>query len=320
MKYFLLTVVIFFSADLALCAPAKKNTLSYQHYSKGVELVAKKKYEEALKSFQAAIDLNPNYVASYIEFARSSALLGNRKIALEKLTAALQFAKSREEKDKIYSERDNLSGFFYTNDTFQQYQNGLNYIRLERSSAAIDALERAKKVEPDNVLVLLAYARALEMEERNKEALDVLEQGFVLNDRNKEVRLEYVEALLEKYPDKALTIIKPALADASQEKVALLQARALAGVKKNKDAIEFLREKTEKQPSWLLVHFWLGKFYSVEADGGWNARKHLMTFIKRAEPLTLLGKEDSPSPEVKSWKVLKTEAESLLERVNKSLE
>lgn len=197
-KYYLLLLLL--SAASAQAAPPRKNSLAYQHYSKGVELISKRKLEEAIKNFQSAIDLNPGYVASYIEFARSSALLGRRKVALEKLTAALEYARGKEEREKVISERDNLSEFFYTNETFQHYQNGLNYIRLERSSAALEELDRARKVESDNLLVLLAYARALGLEERWKEAAEVLELGFALNDRNRDIRLELSEVSLQKNP------------------------------------------------------------------------------------------------------------------------
>lgn len=109
------------------------------------------------------------------------------------------------------------------------------------------------------------------------------------------------------------------LSDSGDEKISILQARALAASKKNKEAIDFLRDRSEKRASWLVSHLWLGKFYAAEVDGGWNARKHLMTFIKRAEPFTA-AKEDSASPEGKDWKIMKLEAENLLERVNKSLD
>lgn len=318
LRFLLIISVCFFSSG-AQAAPAKKNSLAYQHYTRGVEQSSKKKFEEALKSFQSAIDLNPAYVASYIEYARTAALLNRRKSALEKLTAALEFSKGREEREKVLAERDNLSEIFYTNATFQNYQNGLNYLRLERTGAAIDALERARKVEPDNLLILLAYAKALELEERTKEAQELLEAGFSLNDRNREIRLELSEIFLVKNPEKSIALLKPVLGNTSDERIPLLQARALSGTKRNKEAIDFLRERSDKQPDWLLSHFWLGKFYSAESDGGWNARKHLMTFLKRTEPLEINAKEDSLSPDQKDLKTLKIEAEGLLSRVNKSL-
>lgn len=82
-----------------------KSSLAYQNYSKGVELAARKKWEEALEKFQSAIDLNPAYVASYVEWARTSVMLGRRREGLERLTASLAFARSKEEREKIVRER-----------------------------------------------------------------------------------------------------------------------------------------------------------------------------------------------------------------------
>lgn len=296
-----------------------KSSLAYQNYSKGVELAARKKWEEALEKFQSAIDLNPAYVASYVEWARTSVMLGRRREGLERLTASLAFARSKEEREKIVRERENLSDIFYTNETFQQYQNGLNYLRLERNSSALEALEKALKTEPDNVLVLAAYSEALRAEDRSKEALAALERAFALNDGKLEVRVDLAEFSLVANPERAMQLLKPLIAEATSERVSILHAQSLSALKKNREAIEFLRLATEKQPGWMFAQFWLGKIYSLEADGSWNARKHLMTFLKRAEALMEKDKSMAGAEE-RRLKALRAEAETILVRVNQSLE
>lgn len=307
------------SASAAKPAPKPATNLAYQHYSRGVELAGKKKWAEALEKFQAAIDLNPTYVDSYIEWGRASVMAGRRREGLEKLSAALAVARDGKDKERLTKERDSLSDIFYTNETFQQYQNGLNYLRLERSGSAVEALDKALKTEPDNVAVLLAYAHALQIEERRKEALAALERAFLLNEGNREVRMNLAEALLAQNPERASQLLKPLL-DPLEERVAWLQAQALSSLKRNREAIEFLRVNTEKNQQWVYAPFWLGKLYALEVGGGWNARKYLMTFLRRSMPKGTPESPEAQTPEARKLRAARAEAEALLTQVNRSLE
>lgn len=312
--------MIFLALLLAFSEPAyPKSSLAYQNYTRGVELAAKKQWTEALQRFQSAIDLNPGYVASYIEWARSAVRLGRRGEALEKLTAGLAFARTREERNKVEKEKENLSEIFYTNETFQQYQNGLNYMRLDRSASAVEALEKALKTEPDNLLVLGAYAEALRAEERQKDALAVLERAFSLNESNRGIRVELAESSLSQNPERTLLLVKPLAEEPEREDVTWLQAQALSALKRNKEAIELLRGANERQPGWLYAPFWLGKLYSLEANNGWNARKYLMMFLKRSEVLEEKEKIEATA-EIRKLRAARAEAEAILARVNRSLE
>jgi len=315
MKFFLfsLVAVLFFSN-----AAESKTSLAYQNYTRGVELAGNRKWEEALERFQVAIDLNPAYVASYIEWARASVMLGNRKAGLEKLTAALAFARGKEEREKVMKERESLSDIFYTNETFQQYQDGLNYLKLDRSSSATEALEKALKTEPDNLLVLAAYANALQAEDRPKDALATLERAFALNEGKREIRIELAESSLAQNPERTLQLVKPIL-DPPDEEIAWLNSQALSALKRNKEAIEYLRVAYERSPNWVYAPFWLGKLYALEANGGWNARKFLMTFLKRTEAL-VAKKKGEPDSEQRKLQSTRAEAEAILARVNRALE
>lgn len=312
-------VIALLTAPATGYAVKAATNLAYQHYTRGVELAGKKKWDEALEKFQAAIDLNPTYVDSYIEWGRASVMAGRRREGLEKLSAALAVAREGKDKERLTKERDSLSDIFYTNETFQQYQNGLNYLRLERSGSAVDALDKALKTEPDNVAVLLAYAHALQAEERRKEALAALERAFLLNDGNRDVRMDLAEALLAQNPERASQILKPLL-EPLDERVAWLQSQALSSLKRNREAIEFLRVNYEKNPNWVYAPFWLGKLYALETGGGWNARKYLMTFLRRSAPRGTTEATEPQTPEARKLRTTRAEAEALLTQVNRSLE
>ncbi|MGZ3693455.1 MAG: tetratricopeptide repeat protein [Bdellovibrionota bacterium] len=318
MKSFLLALVLFVFIPVGHAAKSQSG-LAYQNYTRGVELAAHKKWKDALEKFQSAIDLNPAYVASYIEYARTAVMAGERTKGLQKLTAALEFARSREDRERIGKERDSLSEIFYTNETFQLYQNGLNYLKLDRGSSALEALEKALKTEPDNVMVLTAYGRTLRDQDRIREAQEVLERALVLNDGKREVKVELAEIFLAAKPEKSLQLIKPMLENLKEERIASIYAQGLSATKRNREAIEFLKSSYEKQPSWVFAPLWLGKLYAQEPDGGWNARKYLMIFLRRTEVETQGATIDS-SPEALKIKAARAEAEAILARVNRALE
>ncbi len=314
---FLLAALLSFSVSGE--AAKQKPSLAYQYYSRGVEFASHKKWDDALKQFQSAIDLNPSFITCYIEFARTAVLLGKRHMGLEKLGAALAVANSKDDKERIQKERESLSDIFYTNDTFQQYQNGLNYLRLDHAGSALDSFERALKTEPDNLLVLTAYARALRQEERPKEALLVLERALALNDHTREARLELADAALVSNPQRSHDLLQPLVEDQKDERGMILEAQSLAALKRNREAIETMRALFDRQPGAVFASFWLGKFYEKESNGAWNARKYLMTFLRRTESSPLNGKDDN-SQEARQLKSARSEAEQILARVNHSLD
>jgi tetratricopeptide (TPR) repeat protein len=314
---FFLSLFSYVSSPAAAAKP--KTSLAYQYYSRGVELNSHKKWEDALKQFQSAIDLNPAFVTSYLEYARTAVMMGKRQLGLEKLDRAMDVARTQEDKERIRKERENLSDIFYTNETFQQYQNGLNYLRLDRSRSALDSFEKALKTEPDNLLVLAAYAKALKLEDRPKEALATLERALALNDGKREVRLDLAEASLAPAPERSLSLLIPLQENQADERAVILQAQALVALKRTREAIEAVRALYDKHPASVYASFWLGKLYAQEANGAWNARKYLMTFLRRTEAQAASVKDDG-SQEARQLKSSRTEADQLLAQVNRSLE
>ena len=300
-------------------AAKPKSSLAYQYYSRGVELNSRRKREEALKQFQTAIDLNPSFVTSYLEYARTSVMLGRRLQGLQKLDAALAASRTKEDRERVRRERESLSEIFYTNETFQWYQNGLNFLKLDRAGSAVDALERAMRTEPDNILVLAAYARALRQDDRLKDAVAALERALKLNDGKREVRLELAESSLKPDPERAHELLQDAATSQQDERSVVLDAQALAALKRNREAIELLRAFFEKQPGSVYAPFWLGKLYEREYNGSWNARKYLMTFLRRTDTQVQALKEEN-SAEARQLRFARAEADQILARVNQSLE
>lgn len=312
-------ITLFLLLSLPSWAATGKLSQAIQSYTKGVELAGKKKWQEALEAFEKSIELNSSYVASYVEFARTAVLSGKRTLGLEKLTEGLDSVRSKEGRDNLLKERDNLSEVFYTNETFQKFQSGLNHFKLDRSIAAIEALEAALKTEPDNLLILIAYAKALVKEQRFKDSMVILERAFFLNSNNREARFMLAEGSLEMSPERTIQLLRPLVSvDSIEEKEAILNARALSASKRNKEAIEFLKTQADKKPAWIFAQLWLGKLYSLESDESWNARKYLMTFQKRAE--SILNNNKLADEEKTLYRTSVDEAGIILNRVNELLE
>lgn len=305
MKYWTLSALLFVLVSAQ--ASAAREPQAFTAYTKGVELLEKKRYADAVERFQRAISQRPGYVAAYIDCARAYVLWGKRSEGLAKLEQALRFAKKNDEKERISRERSQLAEIFYTNATFQHYQNGLNFMRLERVGAAVSAFEKALSLEPDNVAILSAYAQAIQQEEGWGAAVKALELAHRLNPERRETRVLLADAVLSTQPERSLQLIRPVLREAPAEESGwILQLKALTSVKKEKEGLDALREQADRNPRWTEAHYWLGKHYALRPEDGWLARKHLLIFLKRDEA------QELP-------KTMRDEAEALLARVNKSL-
>lgn len=280
-------------------------TVSFEEKAK--QKLEAKDYAGAQGDFLEVIKAHPLLSSGYIGFARAAVLLKDRKAALEKLEQGLKLVVKKEERNKLQEERLNLSEVFFTNQSFQYYQNGLNFLLLERASAAVENLEKALALEPKNVAVLLAYARALAKDGNQASAITNLETTLSINADKAEAKLLLAELIMETQSKRALALMEPmALAADANEKTALLYAKILSKLSHEGEALEYLKSRAERNGSWLESLFWLGKTYSQSKSGTWLARKYLMMFLKRE-------RDSSGLP------AQREEAKQLLDRVNDSL-
>lgn len=302
-------IYLFLSACLALAAPAPTPVGSgAKLYARGLELLQKKDTDGALLKFADAIKQQPSFIPSYIDYARTAVLLKKRKDGLDKLELGLKQATKKDDRQRLMEERANLTEIFFTNQCFQQYQNGVNNLHMERWSAAVSDLEHALQAEPDNVAILAAYGEALGKDNNSTASIKAYEQALLLNPDKKEARLGLAEALDDKQSKRILALVEPlALQSDGPERAALVYAKALVSLGKPKDANEFLRLRAERNSDWVESLFWLGKNYSQNKEGSWMARKYLMMFLKRERehPMTAAMRE---------------EAQTLLARVNDQLQ
>lgn len=280
-------------------------------FAAGMRYAAERKYVEANERFERAIHDDPTQIAPYIESARALVLAGKRREGLKRIETALQIARKRSDIDRLKDQRRLLSEIFYTNTTFQRYQDGVNNMKGMKLRAAIEAFEQALATEPDNVEVMIAYARALQSVDDWKESVNVLEQAFALNNDKKEARVLLAKALLNTNQERTIQLLKSLVDDPKEtEDVLVTYAQALAKRGEVDKAIDILQRDVDRHTDRLRSLYWLGKFHADRSESRWIARKHLQTFLKRSD-----------RAEVESeLRGLQQEARRIVERINAELE
>lgn len=292
----------------------------YQQYSRGVELAAQGKCKEAVEKFQGAIKLTPSFTSSYVDLARCQVLLGSRAAGLESLLLGIEKAKRDDDRQRLRKELASLSEVFYTNDVFQKYQSGLNYLRLSRFSAAAEELTAAQEKEPENMLVLLALAKSLKLDGRAARAKELLLQAVHWNPGKTEAVEDLSAMIWEEQPEQVLKLLEPLQKGKNSSELGLtFYALALTKMKRSKEGLELLRNAVEDNNNWVQSAYWLGKAFSEEANGNWMARKYLMTFQRRVDGVFQNQKNLFPY-ELEEFKALKKQADALLVRVNQALQ
>lgn len=276
----------------------------------GKEYMSAKKYPEAVTSFEEAIKADPGSVNAHVELARAYTLAGRRREGLRAMDAALKAARRESEKKRIREQRLLITETFYTNASFQHYQDGLNYLSSMKLRAAIEAFEQALAREQDNIVVLIGYARALQAVDDWKESINVLEQAHALDPDRLEARTLLAMALLNSNAEKTIQLLKPLLNDRqASEDVVTIYAQAVAKRGDRKAAISLLEVDLEKNQDRPQVLFWLGKFSAEAPENRWMARRHLQAFLLKADRLK--DREDLQN--------LRLEAKRLLDRVDGEL-
>ena len=301
-------------SQLALASPKRDRGFEMDDpFSRGKSFAAEKKFEEARVEFEKAIQEDPSFLNAYVESARASVMAGKRKDGLKRIDAALQIARKKNDISRLKEQRKLFAEIFFTNAAFQKFQDGLNLMQSMKLRAAIEAFEQALASEPENVQVMVAYARALQAVDDWKESVNVLEQAFSLNPDEKEARILLAKALLNVNQERTLQILKPLVANpAEAEEVFITYSHALAKSGEADKAIAVLQKDVDLHTDRIRSLFWLGKYQSDRAENRWIARKTLQTFLKRGE-----GSDDDPANELRG---LKQDARRILERINAELE
>ncbi len=310
----LILVFVMLAPSIANTSPKRDRSSGMEDpFTLGKKLAEEKKFEEARLEFEKAIQEDPSFLNAYLESARASVLSGKRKEGLLRIETAIQIAKKKADISRLKEQRKLFAEIFFTNSAFQKFQDGLNLMQSMKLRAAIEAFEQTLATEPDNVLVMIAYARALQAVDDWKESVNVLEQVFILNPDEKQARILLGKALLNVNQERTILVLKPLVANPSEaEDVFITYSQALAKLGENDKAIDVMQKVVDLHTDRVRSLFWLGKYQSDKAENRWMARKTLQTFLKRGE------KTDQDLDD--ELRGLKQDARRILERINAELE
>lgn len=293
---------------------------SFQSHSKGVDLVARGKCKEALSFFEEANRINPAFSSAWLERGRCLVLLGDRAKAIAVMGEGIKRAPRGEDQARLSRELHTLSEFFYTNETFQKCQDGLNLLRKGMAEEAVESLQEALVKEPENTLVLTSLGRARILAAMKDKAREPLEKALELNPERVDAKELLGQLLWDKEPARVLDLLEPlSRKRGAGEDTVLFAALAMAQMKRTRDATELLRSHVEERGDWLRGTFWLGKLLAEDKKNAWAARKYLMTFQRRLDGYLQL-RADLPLHEREMLKSFKTESDLLLSRVNDLLQ
>lgn len=317
-KLFKKPIILSLSLLVPLCSSAARSSELKglnDPFAVGMRLVEERSYPDAVELFRAAVEEDPKFVAAHVELARSLVLSGKRLEGMNQLAKAAKISVRSVDKDRVAEQRTLLAGIFYTNQTFQQFQDGLNLQRDRKTRAAVQSFEKALAKEPTNVKILVAYGNALLTLDDRAQSVPLLEKAHSILPEREDIRFSLAKGILEQNPKRAANLLEAQVdkAEAEEESV-LVYVQALDRLGEVRKAIAVLLKSTEQRHDRLQSLFWLGKLYSLQPEGVWMARRYLMVFLRRME-----SKAQGKGTKDPVLDRLEREAKSLLERINTDL-
>lgn len=186
--------------DEGEAAAGTSNSEALAAFEHGKELSLRDQDEEAVKAFQQAITLDPDYAEAYFRLAYSQTALGQKDEATESFGKA---AKAYEKYLRSHSK-----------DARAQFNMGLAYSRLLKPEEAVKAFRQAVKLEPENGefhyelglslsklaeydQALSALQKAIDLDPDNFRAGEAIEKAK-LGKQRKDAMMKQQEALLKK--------------------------------------------------------------------------------------------------------------------------
>jgi len=282
-----LSYAAFFSTLGAAIPCLAQTTPPAQTLQEAEALSLQKKWADAAVVFRATLRQNPEHTGAALGLARALAFSGRRE---EALTLLLRFAdQTTGDRRTVFIRRAKVLGrVFLTNNTFQLYQDGLNFMQTAKIRAARERFEKALEQEPDNVEILTRLGQTLMAEKDFDSASERLRLATRLGPFEPEIRLWLGHALHQRGELKEaleeLRAAHQALPDL--EMGVLWLAATLISSGQRAAAIQFLTDSCQRHPGHLLALFQLARLRLQSPDSKssqalWASRKDLQLILSR---------------------------------------
>lgn len=262
------------------------DTVGENSLSEVRELLANRKWNEAVPLLRVFLKTFPNSVPATLGLATALTHLGRREEALDILIKATSWAKGSQREVFVRRIRV-LTRLFLTNKIFQLYQDGLNFVFTKKYRSARERFELALTDEPENVEILIRLGQSLILDGDFKRGLEPLTAAKKLNPFEPEVSLWLGRALLQQgsFSDAVieLRIANEGLKDSEQAPIWLAESLLASG--QLVSAIRILDHDVKVSPFHLLSLVSAAKYRlqapHIEYPALLTARKSLQLALSR---------------------------------------
>jgi len=216
------------------------------------QLLSKHKWVEAAIVLRSVLRVSPDFLPASVGLATALAYSARREEALGILVRAAGREKGSKHTVLVHRVQV-LSRLFMKSDSFQLYQDGLNFLLLKRPRQAREKFEKTLELEPDNVEVLTRDGQALILDGDYDSAAERLRLAKRLNPFEPEVRLWLGRALHHRGEvSDAVVELRAAYGDLEGSELApLWLSEALQSAGQTNAAIDMLEEDVKIQPNHL---------------------------------------------------------------------
>lgn len=176
--------------------PSPRRSRLEAQFGEALKKVRLGDWENAEQLLRALVKDYPRYWPATEQLARVYLFLGKRRESIELLRSVMTWKKGKPQISLI--DRINLYGRqFVKNETFQEYQKGLNAFLNGEVKSSIDHFNESLKKEKDHLKVLIRMGQAFCLLEEYSEAIRILRNAKKLNPYEREVSVWLARAYMK---------------------------------------------------------------------------------------------------------------------------
>jgi predicted Zn-dependent protease len=243
-------------------AEAAPEAQIYQNsdYFEAKQLLAKRKWNEAAIVLRTVLKRSPDFTPAAVGLANALAYSGRREEALS-ILGQMTAKENGKARATLISRARVLSKVFITKETFQIYQDGLNFLFVKKTHPARDKFEKALLAEPDNVEILTRLGQCLVLDGDFDSASERLRLARKLNPYESEVSAWLGRALSQRGEAvEALSELQRAKAEnPDSEMIAVWLSEALENAGQKAQALQTLDDNIRAYPNHVAALYQLEK-------------------------------------------------------------
>lgn len=257
-------------------------------YSDAKKLMDQHKWDEANVALRKLREKDPASLPILYALTRCLVYKGHRDEALYLLIHEAGKRSGNQKADLMRRVRA-TSRTFITNKTFQEFQDGLNFLIGKKYRLAQEKFEKVLVEEPDNAEALTRVGQCLLLDGDAKEAVRRLRTAKQLNPFESEIKLWLGRALFQEGSiTEAIVNLKAAHAESSSSEWSTVWlAEALTSQGQTSSAIRLLEASLKQSPFHVPELMMIAKLRTqgrTDLPSFWQARKDLQLALSRLDP------------------------------------